>query len=303
MIGAATRPAAELLAAKGKTFHWASALLGTKFRERATRLYGFCRRVDDLADENGSRGNARHALLDCRSAIRFGLLSHPSYGDMVELMRECRIERRVVLELIDGIVGDLEPVRMETAADLLHYCYQVAGTVGIMMCSVFEVGNATAKAHAIDLGIAMQLTNLCRDVAIDAAAGRRYLPATLVSDLDPIALIAPAERLRPRLREGIGSLLRLADAYYSSGERGLAYLPLEARAAMLVASRIYRAIGTTLLRRDGDYWSGRAQVGSMGKLLLSGTLLLSRPFTRGFWVPPRRHDARLHLALVTDRGG
>lgn len=290
-------PAAAILAAKGKTFHWAAGLLGKRFRQRAIRLYAFCRIVDDLADESNSHGIARGALADCRSAIRSGAYSHPIYGDMVELMHECRIERSVALELIDGIAGDLEPVRIETAADLLHYCYQVAGTVGVMMCGVFDVHGAAAEAHAIDLGIAMQLTNICRDVAADATADRRYLPATLVGDLDPSEMIVPAERFRPRLREGLEALLRLADVYYSSGERGLAYLPLDARVAILVASRIYHAIGTKLLNQNGDYWSGRAAVDPVAKLALTASLIASRPLTWGFWVPPRRHDPWLHLAL------
>jgi phytoene synthase len=290
--------ATAILAAKGKTFHWASALLGKRFRQRATRLYGFCRTVDDLADETGSLRHARRALMDCGSAIRFGLSSHPTHGDMVELMRECRIERSVVLELIDGIAGDLEPVRMESVADLLHYCSQVAGTVGVMMCGVFDVTEAAAQAHAIDLGIAMQLTNLCRDVAVDAAAGRRYLPATLIGDLNPVELIAPVESLRPILREGIEALLRLADAYYSSGEWGLAYLPLESRLAILVASQVYRAIGSKLLHRDCAYWRERIAIAPADKFVLSARLLMSRPLTRGFWVPPHRHDACLHRAFA-----
>jgi phytoene synthase len=293
-----TFPAGAILAAKGKTFHWASKLLGARFRERATRLYAFCRLVDDLADESGPPEAARRALSDCRMAIRSDIYSHPICGDMVDLISECRIDRGVVLELIDGIAGDLEPVRIETTEALLHYCYQVAGTVGIMMCGIFEVRDLAAQAYAIDLGVAMQLTNLCRDVADDAVAGRRYLPATLVGDLNPLELILPVERLRPRLCDGIKSLLRLADTYYSSGERGLPYLPLEARVAILVAAQLYRAIGTKLLNQHGNYWSRRVAVSPTAKRVLSASVLVSRSFAPGFWVVPREHDARLHLAFA-----
>lgn len=290
--------AAAVLRDKGKTFHWASFLLSTRFRERATRLYAFCRLVDDLADESGSGQDARLALLDCRAAIRLGVTGHPRYGDMIELIRECRIDRRIVLELLDGVAGDLKPVHIESAATLLRYCYQVAGTVGLMMCSVLDVHEPAASAHAIDLGIAMQLTNLCRDVAQDAAAGRRYLPQTLVGTLNPAQLIYPAAQLRPTLRAAIASLLSLADAYYASGTRGLAYLPLEARVAILVAGRLYRAIGTELLGRNGDYWSGRVMVNPAAKLSRTAGALLSQAFMPHFWVLPCAHNATLHLALA-----
>jgi phytoene synthase len=296
--GSRSNDAEAILAAKGKTFHWAAGLLCKRYRERATRLYAFCRVVDDLADERVSYDVARRSLEDCRSAIVGGDALHPTYGDMVELIRETDIDRSVVIELIDGIVSDLEPARIETAAALLLYCYRVAGTVGIMMCGVFDVDHAAAKAHAIDLGIAMQLTNLCRDVAVDAVAGRRYFPASLVGDLEPAELITPCLNLRPRLRDGIETLLCLADDYYSSGERGLAYLPLEARAAILVASQVYRAIGTKLRNRNGDYWSRRVVVSPMGKLALSARLLVRRPLARDFWVPSPQHDASLHRAFA-----
>jgi phytoene synthase len=308
-----TLSAGDILASKGKTFHWASKLLAARFCQRATRLYAFCRIVDDLVDEIESHDSARRALSECRAAIQLGNSSHPTCGDMVDLIRECQIDRDVVLELIDGIASDLEPVRIKTTASLLNYCYKVAGTVGIMMCSVFDVSDAVAHAYAIDLGVAMQLTNLCRDVADDAASGRRYLPATLVGDLDPSDLIWPAEWLRANLFDGMRSLLALADSYYSSAEKGLPYLPLEARGAILVAAQVYRAIGTKLLNRDGDYWSSRVAVGPTAKLVLSASVLASRPFVPGFWVQPRQHDARLHLAfgnrsraatpMVAARGG
>ncbi len=291
--------AAAVLRAKGRTFHWAARLLDSRYRERATRLYAFCRRVDDLADGSGSPRSAHRALQDCRAIVRSGNPGHPRYGDMVELMRECRMDCEVVLELVDGVAGDLQPVRIESTAALLQYCYRVAGTVGLMMCSVLDLHAPAARAHAIDLGIAMQLTNLCRDVAEDAAAGRRYLPRTLVGDLDPSLLTEPAAHLRPTLAAAIASLLRLADAYYSSGARGLAFLPLEARIAISVAAGLYRAIGTRLIRRNCDYWSGRIMVGPATKLALTTGILVTRPFTPRFWTKPSGHDASLHLALAS----
>jgi phytoene synthase len=129
--------------------------------------------------------------------------------------------------------------------------------------------------HAIDLGIAMQLTNICRDVRDDALLGRRYLPASLVGALEPAELVDPTAAVRAKVIPALRALLDTADHHYASGERGLQYLPGGARAGILVAARTYRAIGTVLRDRDFDCWSSRAQVGSARKALITVHTLAS----------------------------
>ena len=165
------------------------------------------------------------------------------------------------------------------------------------MCRVLGRSDPAALRHAIDLGIAMQLTNICRDVAADAAAGRRYLPASLIGDVAPAELVAPTLSMQPRLQACIKHLLDTADCYYRSGEAGLAHLPLGARCSILVAARTYRAIGTRLLQRDGAYWVGRTVVSRPGKVLLTLRALLLTPWRSKFWLPVQHHDAALHAAL------
>jgi phytoene synthase len=201
------------------------------------------------------------------------------------------------LELIAGVRSDLEPVRVADEAELLRYCYRVAGTVGIMMCGALDVNQREAHAFAVDLGIGMQLTNLCRDVVEDAVAGRRYLPASLVGNVEPGELIAPAGARRERLRDGVAALLELADRYYASGESGLSFLPPRARGGILVAARVYRAIGTKLRERGHDFWEGRVVVTEREKARVSAAALLSVPWGRGFWRLPPAHDESLHVAL------
>jgi phytoene synthase len=169
--------------------------------------------------------------------------------------------------------------------------------VGAMMCRMMGCDDPAALRHAIDLGIAMQLTNICRDVAEDAAAGRRYLPASMIGDLAPQALVDPAPALQPRLQACVGDLLDTADRYYLSGEAGLAHLPIGARCSILVAARVYRAIGTQLRQRANSYWLGRAVVPRRIKCLVTLRALLWAPFRLQFWVPSRRHDNVLHAAL------
>ena len=165
------------------------------------------------------------------------------------------------------------------------------------MCRMMGCDDPAALRHAIDLGIAMQLTNICRDVSADAAAGRRYLPASLIGDVAPHALVDPAPALQPRLQACIGELLDIADRYYLSGEAGLAHLPIGARCSILVAARVYRAIGSRLRHRGNAYWRGRVVVPRRVKGLVTLRALISAPLRPRFWMPSRYHDKALHAAL------
>ena len=285
------------LAAKGRSFHWARHLLGKTQAARATRLYGFCRYLDDLADEAASIETARANLAAATRAIASGESADPVLSDGLRLMTECRIAPGLALELIDGLVSDLDPVRIPDEAALLRYAYRVAGTVGVMMCGVLDVHRPAAYSHAVDLGIAMQLTNICRDIAEDAALGRRYLPSSMIGDVGPEKLMPPAEGLHPRLRECVASLLKKADHYYASGEAGLSYLPPRARCGILVAARVYREIGLRLRAHDYTFWLGRIVVGDREKAALTAHALLTAPLRASFWRQPSSHDASLHLAL------
>ena len=283
----------SLLAQRGKSFHWARRLLTATHAARATRLYGFCRRIDDLVDENPSPADARAALGVVRRALQTGQCNNAAWRDMLALMRDSAIDPAIPLELIRGVEGDLEAVRVADIAGLLRYSYRVAGTVGQMMTALLDVTAPEAIPHAIHLGIAMQLTNVCRDVREDALRGRRYLPATLVGALEPEALIDPKGATRATAAKAVCTLLDLAENYYASAEHGLHHLPAGARAGILVAARVYREIGVVLRKRDGDCWSSRAMVGAAGKTIVTlralGDLSNSGPLNAA-GAPPALHS-------------
>ena len=289
----------QLLTRHGRSFHWARRLLGAQHAQRATRLYGFCRYIDDLADNAVSPAAAQAALSLIRQALTTGRSDDSAARDMLQLMQSCHIDSSIPLELITGVESDLGEVHFADMEELLRYCYRVAGTVGLMMTAAFDVTVPEALPHAIDLGIAMQLTNICRDVRDDALMGRRYLPATLIGELPPTALIDPTSAVRATVSHALGSLLDLADRFYASGEQGLRYLPAGARTGILVAARVYRGIGVVLRQRDCDCWTSRAMVGSGGKAVitlraLAGTLASRRagrtpaygPWPQGVRPPP-----------------
>ena len=264
-----------LLARRGHSFHWARRLLSARHAERATRLYGFCRRIDDVADEATDAVTALASLAVIRRALQTGDCDHAGTADMLQLMRTCGIDPAVPLELIRGVEGDLGDVRVADMNELLRYCYRVAGTVGLMMTAALDVNTTEALPHAIDLGIAMQLTNICRDVRDDAILGRRYLPAELVGPLEPAALIDPTPAVRATVTDALRMLLDTADRHYASGEQGLRHLPAGARTGILVAARAYRGIGAVLRERGFDCWSSRAAVSAAGKMAITLRALAS----------------------------
>lgn len=287
----------KLLASKGKTFYWASFLLNKRHAQRAARLYRFCRYIDDLADEAASLSLAKKNLKKLSDDINQGQSEDLIVADALLLFNECSIEKAIVLELINGVNSDLAAVRMRDLDQLLHYCYQVAGTVGLMMCRVLDIEDKTAYPFAIDLGIAMQLTNICRDVRDDAVLGRRYLPTTLVANLEPDELISPNEDIQQPLSAALASLLGVANSYYQSGNAGLAFIPLRARAGILIASKLYQAIGIKLQKQAYHYWQKRAMLSKQDKLMLSIKTLLTLFFTAEFWRVTAPHDKKLHQSL------
>ena len=287
----------SVLASKGRSFHWARHLLGAAHATRATRLYHLCRHIDDMADESRSDVLAKRALANVVASVHTGQSKDPIIQDGLSLMQECGIEADILLDLIEGVQSDLDLVRIPDMDSLLRYCYQVAGTVGLMMCKVMDTNVREAFPHAVDLGIAMQLTNICRDIAADAVVDRRYLPASMVGDLEPVQLLNPENELRATLQACVAKLLDYADTYYQSGELGLSYLPLRARGSMLVAARVYRGIGLQLRARQHVYWAERVVVPVWQKFFITSQALLTSPLKRSFWRPPIQHDATLHLAL------
>lgn len=280
----------QLLASRARSFRWASAFLSPMQRSRVAALYAFCRAVDDLADAHWVTPECRQDLTLLEAALaaeRRGdgeALWPPQYLWFRELCLGSRIDFAVVQELLRGMSSDLGLVRLGSDEELLRYCYRAAGTVGLMMCSVLGVRDPQALRHAVDLGIAMQLTNISRDVLEDAQAQRVYLPADRLAShgVDAEQLVR-GEADPKSVSLVVDEVLSMADDYYRSGEQGIRFLPLRARWAILVASRLYRGIGHRLRRRyQSNPLLGRVVVPWFAKLglVLSATATWLRSATR-----------------------
>lgn len=289
----------EVLAHHARTFELAGRFLGPARRDEAAVVYAFCRLVDDLVDEASDLASGSAALARVEAELRDQAPARPLVAVFAELMDEYGVDRAVALELIAGVRSDSGPVALADDAALLRYCYRVAGTVGLMMCGVLGVRDKLAAPFALDLGVAMQLTNICRDVAEDARRGRVYLPATRLAQVGT----SPADLLdgaapRPALAEVVLDLLALADRHYASADIGMRFIPWRSRLAILVAARVYRAIGLVLRRRGGDAMSGRAVVPTLAKLGWSAVALARFALTLLPRGPAPKHDPTLHRWLA-----
>lgn len=285
------RSSRESMRRNARTFSLAAAFLPADRRDEAAVIYALCRRIDDLGDEDGDRVG----LERLRAELEGREPACPLVAEFLAISKRSGVPVGPALHLIDGVQSDLGTVRMTDDADLLRYCYRVAGTVGLLMCAVLGVEDRAAWPHAVDLGIGMQLTNICRDVAEDAAMGRIYLPESRLraAGVEPGHLLDGSAD-RAAVASVVRDLLALADRYYASGDEGLQFLPARTRFAIRVASRTYRAIGDELARRGHDALAGRAVVPPVRKGLQ--VLLALRDQLR---YPARQpHDAALHRALM-----
>lgn len=293
------RPAA-LLRRHGRSFHFAGHFLPSAPRRRATRLYAFCRWVDDLVDEDQATGggdwdNPLEPIVQGLAAQETAL---PRLADFLALARETGIPMAAPRHLLEGLRLDQGTVAIADEDALRRYAYRVAGSVGVMMAAVLGLEDRRGFAHAIDLGIAMQLTNMARDVAEDARRGRRYLPANWFEPARVPESTADLARCEPAIRQATRRLLAMAESYYASGEAGLAWLPSRVRPGIRIAARVYREIGTMIERQNHSPLAPRARVPAWRKAAIAWRGLTVPSFRRGGWNQPvAAHNHALHAGF------
>lgn len=250
------------LASNSKTFHAASLLLPPSVRAPATVLYGFCRLADDTVDVGGGHRLALNQLRRRLDRVFEGR-PQPVAADraLSAVVARYAIPRDLLDLLLEGLSWDLEDREYETLDELQDYAARVAGTVGAMMSLLMGVRDAQALARACDLGVAMQLSNIARDVGEDAAMGRLYLPRQWLREagLDPVAWLAEP-RFEPALASVVQRLLDAADGLYARAAAGVASLPLTCRPGINAARLMYAAVGHEVARAGCDSVNRRAVV-------------------------------------------
>ena len=239
----------NLISTHAKSFSWAGFFLAKQTFENGSSLYDFCRTLDDIADENTSLDLKKQKFNKMKKDFIDRNFENILIKNIYNLIKKFNISEKIVLDLFDGIESDIkESIEFKTKRELLVYSYRVAGTVGLMMAKILKVDSKIALRSAVDLGIAMQLTNIARDVVEDSGRNRKYIDHDFI-----------------KIKETLG----IAELFYKSSFKSIKEIPLINRFAILVARRVYREIGNNILRKkdlENYNKSGKIFVNKIGKI-------------------------------------
>ena len=263
------------------SFHAASRLLPSSVRDPALALYAFCRCADDEVDFGDDKPAAVLALSERLDAAYNGTPRNtPTDRAFTAMIEEFDMPRALPEALLEGLAWDGMERRYATLSDLRAYSARVASAVGAMMCVLMRVRDEQALARACDLGVAMQLTNIARDVGEDARAGRLYLPTDWMEEVGlSVDTLFNTQTSSPKVKKLTKRLLAEANRLYLRSEPGIGRLPLAARPGIFAARHCYDAIGRNLARNDHDNITMRATTTKRHKTALLGLSML-----RAGWV-------------------
>ena len=238
------------LSVYAKSFSWAGFFLPKETFKKCSALYDFCRVADNIADDNDEIENKKKKISQFEKDFNQKNFDNPIIKNMWGLIEEFNISLKIVQDLFVGIKSDIkDQVKLNSKKDLLIYSYRVAGTVGLMMAKILKVNKKSSLKSAINLGIAMQLTNISRDVIEDSKNNRFYIDESF---------------------EKISSTINLADNFYENSFYSIKDIPINLRFSILVARRVYRKIGHKILNKKNleNYKnSGKIYVSNTEKLL------------------------------------
>jgi len=238
------------LSVYAKSFSWAGFFLPKETLKKCSALYDFCRVADNIADDNDEIENKKKKFEQFENNFNNKNFDDPIIKNMWNLIEEFNISLKIVQDLLIGIESDIkDKVELNSKKNLLIYSYRVAGTVGLMMAKILKVNNKSSLMSAIDLGIAMQLTNISRDVIEDSKNNRFYIDKNF---------------------EKISSTINLADTFYKNSFYSIKDIPISFRFSILVARRIYRKIGYKILSKKNleNYQnSGKIYVSNIEKII------------------------------------
>jgi 15-cis-phytoene synthase len=259
--------AEQITAEHSKSFHFASGLLPEEKCSAVRALYAFCRTVDDIVDE--SADDEREDLLNYwRGMVQTGSFHDEDLvaAAWADTLTRYHIPRHYALQLIDGVARDLSQSRYQTFEELATYCYGVASTVGLM--SMFIVGFRTSEAvpYAIKLGVALQMTNILRDVGEDYHHGRLYLPREELAFYSIHEIDIAERRITDHWRQFMKFQIDRTRQLYRESWAGVKMLEREGQLAIGAASVFYQGILDEIEKRDYDVFTGRASLSVIGKV-------------------------------------
>ena len=271
----------DLLKSHAKSFYWASFFLSKKIYSKCSALYSFCRTLDDIADSSDELKIKKLNFEKFKNDFINKKFDNLIVKAMWKVMGDVNISKKVVFDLFDGVETDLnENVRIKTKKDLLVYSYRVAGTVGLMMSKILKVDNKEALKGAIDLGIAMQLTNIARDVVEDKKRNREYI------DYDFITI-----------KETIDN----AEIFYEKSFVAISGIPIKSRFSVIIARRVYKKIGDYILKEkniENYSKAGKIYVPIIGKII--ETILSIGDFFRLIFIKNINYSHEVNHSVIRE---
>ena len=271
----------NLLEKHAKSFYWASFFLSKETFKKCSSLYNFCRTLDDIVDDNNELEVKRENFLKFKKEFINKDFKSSIIKEMWSTINTENISTKIVFDLFDGVETDLKNrVEISKKKDLFLYSYRVAGTVGLMMSKILKVKNKEALKGAIDLGIAMQLTNIARDVCEDKERNRQYISPDFFS---------------------IQELISESQTFYEKSFKSLSGIPLRSRFSVIVARRVYRKIGDYILKQkniDNYNKAGKIYVPVLGKIFQ--TFLSIFDFTKLLFVKELNYDNHINHDILKE---
>ena len=271
----------NLLEKHAKSFYWASFFLSKEIFKKCSSLYNFCRTLDDIVDDNKELEDKRENFFKFKKEFINKDFRSSIIKEMWSTINTENISTKIVFDLFDGVETDLkERVEINKKKDLFIYSYRVAGTVGLMMSKILKVKNKEALKGAIDLGIAMQLTNIARDVCEDKERNRQYINPDFSS---------------------IQELISESQTFYEKSFKSLSGIPLRSRFSVIVARRVYRKIGDYILKQkniDNYNKAGKIYVPVLGKIFQ--TFLSIFDFTKLLFVKELNYDNHINHDILKE---
>ena len=272
----------NLLSKHAKSFNWAGFFLSKETYKKCSFLYDFCRTLDDIADEETNLEAKRKKFLDFKSNFKNKNYSDYIIKNIWELLEKENISSKIAEDLFDGVESDLQDeVKINNKKELFVYSYRVAGTVGLMMSKILKVKDEDSLKGAIDLGIAMQLTNIARDVVEDKKRNRFYIKHDFNS---------------------IKETIEIADTFYESSFPAIKAVPLASRFSIMVARRVYRKIGYNILNKknlDNYNNAGKIYVSNIGKIIQ--TILSLYDLIRIYFVNYEEHLKKNEHLIINEQ--
>ena len=272
----------NLLKKHAKSFYWASFFLSREIYEKCSALYNFCRTLDDIADEANQLDVKKNNFSKFKRDFLVKNFDNIIIKEMWSIIESENISKKVIIDLFDGVETDLEEkVRIKSKKDLLIYSYRVAGTVGLMMSKILKVKNKEALKGAIDLGIAMQLTNIARDVNEDKKLNRKYIESDF---------------------SFIKETIKESEIFYQNSFNSISGIPLRSRFSVIIARRVYKKIGYFILKQkntENYNKAGKIYVSFFGKII--ETFLSIFDFIKLLFVKEINYDNHINYNILEEK--